>query len=366
MRNMQDRMKYLRKYSSAGTIRTYQSYTKLYLEFIYNSEISDLDAKADQYLSENRHYQADLEDWYASVKNYNPLTIRTKLNAIKIFLRKNGIKFDEEFWKDLCSNIKGARPRTMDRAPTKAELRKIVMNSPINGKALFLVLASSGARIGEALKIDVRDIDLTKDPAQITLRGEGTKTHNTRISFISSEATEWVKDWLKSRESYIKTSTEKGRMHIAKDTNVLFPFNATTAQVIWNNALEKVGLTEKDPSTRRFLVHIHSLRKFFSSSMNKAGVPNDIVEAIMGHEGYLRAAYRRYAIEELADFYKKGEHSVTVLSDTEELQKLRNEEEKTQTIIGGLYAKNLQLENRLASVEQLVGQLRVILEKTQA
>jgi integrase len=278
---MIDRMKYLQRYTSEGSVRVFRSRIKSFLEYIYNTEIDDLEAKADQYLSESHDVKADLENWYISIKNDNPLTIRNKLNTIKTFLRRNGIKFDEEFWEDLNIGTKGARAQTMDRIPTKDELKRLIMTMPIYGKALFLVSESSGGRIGELLQINLKDLDLTKDPARIILRGEHTKTHNSRIIFISSEAKEWISIWLKNRDSYIKKKSLD-----LKDTR-LFPFTTRNAADIWGYALEKTDLVEKDSSTGRLLVHIHSLRKFFSTNMEKVGIPHDIVEAIMGHEGYL-------------------------------------------------------------------------------
>jgi len=59
------------------------------------------------------------------------------------------------------------------------------------------MLASSGMRIGEALQLELDDLNLNSYPAKIYIRGEYTKSGNPRIAFIFSEAKEAVEEWLK-------------------------------------------------------------------------------------------------------------------------------------------------------------------------
>ena len=47
--------------------------------------------------------------------------------------------------------------RTRDRTPTNTELRRIVGLMNLQGKALYPLLATSGIRIGEVLKLHVSD-----------------------------------------------------------------------------------------------------------------------------------------------------------------------------------------------------------------
>ncbi|MCJ7631175.1 hypothetical protein MUP77_02060 [Candidatus Bathyarchaeota archaeon] len=83
------------------------------------------------------------------------------------------------------------------------------------------------------------------------------------------------------------------------------------------NALTKAQFNHKDSSTNRLTVHPHVLRKFFRTRLG-AVIPTDVVEFLMGHEGYLTKEYRKYEVEELAQFYKKGESALTVLGGSEE------------------------------------------------
>ncbi|HID43654.1 MAG TPA: site-specific integrase [Archaeoglobaceae archaeon] len=81
-------------------------------------------------------------------------------------------------------------------------LRTILQHMDVKGKTLVLMLASSGMRIRERLQIRLEDINLETDPAEIVIRGENTKTEEQRDVFISREAKQMLKEWLKVRESY--------------------------------------------------------------------------------------------------------------------------------------------------------------------
>lgn len=216
--------------------------------------------------------------------------------------------------KSKSKEIKGTRAVTIDVVPTNDQLREILQYGDIKARALFLVLSSSGMRIGEALKLRPEDIDMSKTPTKIHLRAEITKTGNSRITFISEEATEALKLWLKNRERYIENAVKKTNFKNRKspDSPYVFPFSYQVAQTIWKNLIEKAGYNEKDPSTNRYKMHIHTLRKYFRTRMSLK-IPADVVEALMGHEGYLTHVYRRYGEHELAEMYLKAEQQIVII-----------------------------------------------------
>jgi len=94
-------------------------------------------------------------------------------------------------------------------------------------------------------------------------------------------------------------------------------------------------------------------------------IPVDVVEALMGHEGYLTEVYRRYSLEDLAKFYKQGEHTLLVFAESENVSKLRAEIEERnrqlQALVNGLIAENMELKNRLKILEKHVKEVREFL-----
>jgi integrase len=107
------------------------------------------------------------------------------------------------------------------------------MHVPIKGKALFLLLESSGMRIGETLKSNIEDLYLKKEPVRNQIR-EIIKTGNPRHVFISKEAREALTEWLKVRRNYLRVAVRKSHLYDkdAEDSRV-FPFVPSTAYSMW-------------------------------------------------------------------------------------------------------------------------------------
>lgn len=359
------RLDYLKQYGSNNTVKAYQSALKNYFEMIYN-ERNGLDQLAERYFSENRNFEEDLQNFLVSLKSVAPKSANLKLAAVRMFLLENDIDLTQKFWRRLRGRIRGSRALTLDKVPSNEELRRIIMHLPIQGKALFLVLSSSGMRIGETMLLKTEDLVLNGDPVKVNIRGEYTKSGNSRVAFISGEAKEAVGEWLKTRDQYLAAAVGRSQRHEKQKTDErLFPFESNTAYFFWRNALSKSQNGEKDSRTHRSLMHPHVLRKFFRTRLG-AVIPVDIVEALMGHEGYLTEVYRKYGPEELAKFYLKGEYALLVFTESGEVSKLTQkieednkqlkqevEEEKKQLqiLVNSVVSENLELKSRVSKVE---------------
>lgn len=211
-------------------------------------------------------------------------------------------------------------------------------------------------RIGETLQLKLDDINLENNPPKINISGEYTKTGNSRIAFMSHEAKEAINEWLKLRNQYIKTARRKSwRYGKKEDDDRLFPFDYSTALRIWENMLKKSNFIKKDNHTNRYKMHIHVLRKFFRSKMGTV-IPVDIVEALMGHEGYLTEVYRKYSQDKLAEFYLQGVDSITVFNDRNGVKKLRKDMNTKMgnydELINRQASKIKELERELAKLEK--------------
>lgn len=356
---------FLNQYKSDRTRRSYRDAVKDLFRSEFG-EAKNLDHQAEEYFSSGRDYEESLKQFLQSIDTLAPKSIRLKLSAVNMFLIENDVELSQKFWRRLKRKVKGSRALTIDKIPSNQELKRIVMHLPIQGKALFLMLASSGMRIGECLQLTLKDIDLDAKPIRIQLRGEYTKTGNPRLAFISNEAGDTMREWLQNREQYIKTAVAKSSFPKTTENDRLFPFTSSVAYIMWRGALKKARLSERDPSTNHRKVHPHVLRKFFRTRLG-AVIPVDVTEALMGHEGYLTEVYRRYSPEQLAEFYLKGEHALLVFTEAQELGKLREEIEgrnkQLQTLVNGLTSENLELKNRLSKVEVEITELKKAIEK---
>lgn len=74
-------------------------------------------------------------------------------------------------------------------------------------------------------------------------------------------------------------------------------YRINTVQVMWNRLLEQLGLDD-ETKYRKKKIHkrrLYTLRKFFRTNLEAAGVPYRAVEALLGHKNW----YVRFAKEQL-------------------------------------------------------------------
>ncbi len=364
-------------YNNSGTKNNIKRAVTQFFKTVYPEEKFDsLEETNRKYFSEERDHEEDILKFLKSLNSLAPLTIKLRISNIKTFFIENDVELSQKFWKKIKRLIKGSRALTLDRIPTKAEFKKILMHMDIHGKALYLTLESSGMRIGELLKSNIDDLYLEEKPLRIQIRGENTKSGNSRHAFISSEAKEALTEWLKVRKEYLRVAVAKSHLYEKSlDDSRIFPFASKTAYSIWTKALHKSRLNGRDKSTNREKLHPHVLRKFFRTRLGAAGIQIDVVEALMGHEGYLTEVYRKYTVEDLAKFYLKGEHALLVFTDTQKVVELHKaiEEKNTQlqVLVNSLASENQNMKGKVAKFEtenlEMKSKIaRVELESTEA
>jgi integrase len=316
---------------------------------------------ADRYFTENRNYEDDVKQYFVALKDCAPLTQRNRLSTIRTMLAENGHELPSTFWKRLSRRIIGNRPLTQDRIPTNAELRQIIMNMPIGGRALFLCLASSGMRIGEAMSLRMENVDLTKTPVKVSIPAKITKRQTARFTYISNEAKDLLNEWLKARDDYIKLASMKNFSNGFKHGDKIFTFGIQVASIYWSNALRKCKLNQVDPTTERLILHPHSLRKYFITKGSEINA--QATEELVGHEGYLTRSYRRMTEEQLIEFYIKLEPNLNIFSNLEEMKKMKAEESKLQTIMNSLVAENQEFKRKFSETDRLLGEVLLSLEQ---
>jgi integrase len=301
-------------YESEVTKRNYRLMLTKYFKVFYDE--GTLEEQANKYFEEGRDYEEDVRTYFSTIISSPPKSVEVQMSMARTFLADNDVEFPSRFWKELRRKKKGHGAVTQDKIPTQEELRHIVMQLPLSGRAFFLTLASSGMRIGEALKLTDEDIDFNVVPAIIRLRAEYTKSGNQRVTFISNEAKEYLTEFLKVKR---------------RDSDKLFPLTYRNMIKQWDMALEKSQMNGKDKTTHWNFYHVHTLRKFFRTQLATA-INVDIVEVLMGHSTGQQGSYRRYSEGQLIEEYRKGMHAVSVSiiikNDTAKLSEIERKNEE--------------------------------------
>jgi len=136
------------------------------------------------------------------------------------------------------------------------------------------------------------------------------------------------------------------RLERADPDEYLFTANGSSKPILrtdvyqyFRDTLRRCGLLRRDSSGRGYQIHVHSLRKFFKTRLEAAGVNPLLIERWMGHTlGSVAQAYYRPSMEEILEEWGKAEKALTIFGNTnisEKLliqERLREIEEALETI----------------------------------
>jgi integrase len=378
---------FIGQYPKQNTKRSYRAGLYSFLDSIYGDirsgriatkeERNKYEEMSAQYFTEERNHLDDLVRFINNMNGTPPATTKLKVVATKEWLNYNDIELSQKDLKTLRKRMPKAKGGWTAEEDFDIEvLKKVLAHTDEKGRALILTLASSGMRIGEALCIMLEDVDISKKPPEIVVRGLYTKNGETRVVFISSEAKEAVEEWLKIRTDYLKAAVNKNNGLVKKaeakpkseSDDRLFPFSDAVVRELWSRALSKAGLNAKDNATGRLKYRVHGLRKFFRSQLALT-CPVDVVEALMGHEGYLTAAYRRYTKKQMAEYYLKAEHHVTI-TGRGDIREIQDKLQDTQAAVKGykdiISEQALDIAKLRQVYERLEGELEALKAREEA
>ena len=317
-------VKFLAGYSNASSRAGYKTAIESFLRCIYGIKKEDIKSGKiaapdynqlfELYLISKRDNDADFKQFSEHLIETRPaLSAKQAMTLIRYAMTYHGISISKGASQDIRRETMKGSAATVDRVLNNKIINAALQHTTVQGRALFLCLASSGARLNEMLTVNINDVDFNHHPVKMTFRGENTKNGKQRYSFISDEAAAAVQEWLKVRGQYIEMSNAKskklikmGRASIksASDTR-LFPFSDASVTAWWNDALAASGELTKDDVTGRNQLRIHGFRKFFLSQMSLV-ISKEIGEFLAGHSAYLSGSYRRYDDETVATEYSES------------------------------------------------------------
>jgi len=320
---------FLAQYDKINTQRSYKTALRLFFDVVYDSPRVNDDAHyenlAARHLTElqdgTRTLAADMIAYANALADKPPLTARSRIAAVKEYFVENGYDLTPRDVKNIRRRVPKGYAQTAEREMSRETLKAILQHCDLRGRAIFLVLVSSGMRVGEVLAITLADINLDKKPAQIRIRAAYTKTREARTAFMSEEAAEAVKAWLTVRTAHMTAAGNRNKGLVAhglssekkRNDDRVFPYEYGTINKIWETAVKKAGFFSKDEVTDRNQTHIHQLRKYFRT-MTATKIPVDVAESLMGHSRYLSRAYRRHTREQIGEYYLKAEPVLTIFT----------------------------------------------------
>lgn len=158
---------------------------------------------------------------------------------------------------------------------------------------LFLFLYSTGARISEALSVDVNDIEW--EERRIKIVGKGSKE---RYLFLPKKLINELKGYTNERMKYLlsKHSALESALFIGESGKRL-PFSS--AHIIFDRYKERLGLQKEFTP--------HTLRHSFATHMMDRGADIRFVQELLGHESISTTQiYTHVSKERLKNVYNES------------------------------------------------------------
>jgi integrase len=284
--------------------------------------------------------QGALEDYKLALLSRKPsnASLRAMFTPIKTWLKVNGVKVDYSNF-----TLPKTKIREKDELPSEEQLRLIMEKATLRMKTAIAILASSGIRVGALLGLKLKDITLDYDAStgisKIVVPEELSKNGFSYTTFMSSEATKLLKQYLEYRKKKLgETITPESYVIVGQGKNRI---SRAAFRVAWARLLRKCGLAKK--SYKYHVYHIHVLRKWFRSKTDRV-LSSSVRERLMGHKGaYLDESYFRIPEEQLFNEYKKA-HAFLLIQEGIEatLEEIEKDTEKRDAAIDILVTKKLR------------------------
>jgi integrase len=312
------------------TKNTYNSSLRRFIEFLHVQYDIDIEELLQKIETKQIDPIVTLDTFYSFLSQYkrensekigySNHTICDYITVAKEFLNGEGCKIYQE---DLKQRFRLPRKTNVyEKGLTKDIINRIIRLANPKLAAVILISCSSGMRIGEITQLRLSDIDFTLNPVTITIRSETTKTRETRITHITSEAVSSLRDHLsrqnppKQNEDYVFLLQHEDRLRHLKErlaknqysNNGLKKMDKKNIRILEDNLktttkedryaksalatnhnLEKQlsNLIKNIPQLNaknengRSSIHFHAFRAWFKTQVTDAH-QSDFAEALMG------------------------------------------------------------------------------------
>jgi integrase/recombinase XerD len=275
-----------------NTLRSYRRDLRRYLDFLAAREID-----APSAITEN-----DVTTFLGSLRTGDDEHVALgTASAARTIVAVRGL---HRFWlreqlvaTDVTSAIKPPRPAArLPKALPLSDVESILdaagapgTNLAARDRALLEVLYGTGARISEAVGLDIDDLDL--EESTILLRGKGGKQ---RIVPLGSYAKASLADYLAgSRPSLVSVKTRTPAVFLNARGGRL---SRQSAWTVLTKAAERAGVTTD--------VSPHTLRHSFATHLLDGGADVRVVQELLGHASVTTTQiYTLVTVEKLREIY---------------------------------------------------------------
>lgn len=275
-------------------------------------------------------------------------TQRSSLECIKSFYKAYDIQLSS-----LIGKVRNARPlRENLFFLTREDVQKLLINAKLlRDRAIILTMASSGMAKQEIRNLRIKDLTFDEDGVGIVdIRRQ--KTQRDYMTFISPEGVMAIKKYFEER-------SRSDRMKINGDDDFVFITyrrGRKLAQLTFTfrflKLARELGFTNGKYWTKS---RSHSLRRFFASTLENAGMPRDKVNFMLGHcQSANDLAYFKADTSKLKELYKKFLPYLTLERNLE----IRSLDVAKAKLLDELLKENQDFKAALESIESKTKDLK--------
>jgi len=275
-----------------NTLRSYRRDLRRYLDFVTSRGLSDPQAVA----------ESDIAAFLGSLRtgDADHVVLGTASAARTIVAVRGLHRFllrEQIVPNDVTAAIKPPRPASrLPKALPLSEIEAILDAAGAPGttlasrdRALLELLYGTGARISEAVGLDLDDLDL--EDATVLLKGKGGKQ---RIVPLGSYACQFLADYLTaSRPALVSVKTSTPAVFLNARGGRL---SRQSAWTVLTKAAERAGVTAD--------VSPHTLRHSFATHLLDGGADVRVVQELLGHASVTTTQiYTLVTVEKLREIY---------------------------------------------------------------
>ena len=296
--------------------------------------------------------QADIIQYIITDTSISRNTMQTYVAILRGFYILNDITTIN--WRKVKSKLGEIERRHQDQAYTPEQIKTILDNgcSELRTKAVILLLASSGMRIGALPSLLMKHLHYheKEELYRFTVYAGSNKEYTT---FCSREASKSINAYLDYRQASGETITPETPLfreqfdpsdNLRIDHPKLLDVDRLKKMVYTvaiRAGIRKVTKGHRIGTIKHEVHSSHGFRKFFDTTLVNCDVNPILLGALMGHNNGLQRNYERTTEKDKLSAYMKAEEKLTI-DPANRLQKQVVQLQAQNEIIEGKYQQHYQ------------------------
>ena len=252
--------------------------------------------------------------YFLQKKNFRRSTQSVALAAIKHFCEMNDIILN---WKKINKfALNSDIPKLQNRAYTHEEVKQVVDYCDHRIRTMFLVLASTGIRIGAMRHMKIKDLVDKGDVYKVKVYPGENEEY---ITFTTPECKAAIDNYLDFRKRNGELITPDGYLFVQQYNK----FKRIRAKPFANKSIDNLlqlwlvnsGVRTVDPVNPggyKDVQRLHGFRKFFTKQLVDSKVGPEIREMLLGHNIGLAGTYYKPTDEDIQTEYEKAIDLLTI------------------------------------------------------